>query len=354
MLFQYIYPENHSLERLNEYLVQFVNSIQLTNENSDFILNDYFHLEFVEILRESPKLLKKFETFFNTYKKLSQEVKIEFQRLLIESQNFEVVFSDTSIDCSVYKTDSIEILLGDNAFKDLADFLFTCVKYDRWDIKGHYEIIYNALDYKVCPFCGIHPLHKTFREDYDHLAPKSLYPLVTVNPKNLAPMCHDCNTKNKVTKDILYSDIGNRITFVYPYTSHIFVTINFENSIIPQTVENNQNGNWIISFVPDDDLTRNWDEIFNIKTRYLVDFIIPNFETWIDDFVLDCFEDGVDLTDTMTISSQLLMLGNRFSRKWYEQANIIKGPLFQYLANCENELFYNSLKSKFNRIVKAA
>lgn len=351
MLFQYTYPENHSLGLLNSYLIEFVNSIQETNEHSNFNLEDYFHSDFVDILRESPKLLLKFESFFDTFKSLPEASKNQFSTILADSQDIENFFSNDNINCEIYKTGSIANLIGNNTFKELADFLFTCVKYDRWDIKGHYELIYNALEYKVCPFCGIHPLHKTFREDYDHLAPKAIYPLVSINPKNLAPMCHDCNSKSKGSTDVLYLKNGNRRAFIYPYTHHIEVRINFGNSIIPQTDNENPEGKWEIVLDPNNENTSNWDDIFNIKGRYLIDFVIPNYETWLKDFVADCIEDNIDLNDTNTIKSELQRLGRRFQRKWYEQANIIKGPLFEYLANSDNDLFYNSIKSLFNRIV---
>jgi len=354
MLFQYLYPENHSFENLNQYLVQFVNSLSDTNLRSRFVVNNYFHADFVDILNESPKLKEKFENFFNSFKSLGQNEKTRFIELLNNTQDFHQVFSDTTINLDDCKTDSINILIGDDSFKQLADFLFTCVKYDRWNIKGHYQLIYGALDYKVCPFCGIHPLHKTFREDYDHLAPKSLYPLVSIHPRNLAPMCQDCNSKNKKAKDILYTDQGDRRTFIYPYSNHISVTLDFSNSIIPQTDINNQEGNWEILFDPDNGETETWNEIFNIKRRYLTDFLIPNYETWINDFVLDCIEDNIDLNDSDLIKEQLRLLGRRFNRKWYEQANLIKGPLFNFLANCDNDLFINSITSIYNKRVNVA
>jgi hypothetical protein len=354
MLFQYTYPEDHCLGNLNEYLVNFVDSIQQTDENSEFVPSEYFHDDFVEILNGSPKLLDRFSRFFETFKSLPNDSKLEFQRLLTDSQNFENFFLDQDIDCNDFKTTNIEAIIGNNSFKDLADFLFVCVKYERWDIKGHYKLIYDALEHKVCPFCGIHPLHRTFREDYDHLAPKAVYPLVTANPKNLAPMCHDCNSKNKGVKDVLYGADGIRRSFIYPYSSHVEVSLNFEGSIIPQTDIDRPDGIWNLGIEPDNCSTQNWNDIFNIKRRYVIDFIIPNYETWLKDFVLDCSENGIDLNQTNVIRNQLLMLSGQFKRKWYEQANIIKGPLFEYLANSENDLFYNSVKSLFNRIANVA
>lgn len=354
MLFQYTYPENHSFESLNQYLVQFVNSLNGLNENSRFIVNNYFHPDFVDILNNSPKLKDKFEQFFHSFKLLQENEKNRFITLLNNVQDFQHVFSDTAIDLNESKTDSINFLIGNDSFKQLADYLFTCVKYERWNIKGHYQLIYDALDHKVCPFCGIHNLHRSFREDYDHLAPKALYPLVSIHPRNLAPMCHDCNAKNKGAKDVFYAEDGNRRAFVYPYNRHLSVELDFSDSTIPQTDINNQAGQWEITFNPDNAETETWDEIFNIKNRYLVDFLLPHYETWITDFVLDCIESGILLNEIDIIREQLSLFGRSFNRKWYEQANIIKGPLFSFLANCNNDVFYNSIVTIYNRNTQAA
>lgn len=354
MLLQYIYPDNHQFENLNQYLVHFINSLLDTSPRSRFDLSKYFHEDFMEILMDSPKLKEKFETFFHSFKILDADGKSDFIERLNQSQNCQEVFSDLSMDISNWKTDSINELIGNDSFKQLADYLFSCVKYERWQIKNHYQQIYDALDYKICPFCGVHPMHQTFREDYDHLAPKSLYPLLSINPRNLAPMCHDCNAKNKGANDVLCDAEGNRKTFIYPYSNHIAVSLDFEGSVIPQTDLDNECGVWQVKFNPDNEDTANWNQIFNIKTRYLNDFLIPNYDQWLTDFVKDCIEVGIDLNDTNTVRGQLSVFARKFNRKWYEQANIIKGPLFYFLANCDNVIFFNSITLMFNRLNRAA
>lgn len=354
MLIQYIYPENHPFENLNQYLIHFVNSLSNTHARSRFDLRRYFHEDFVEILEDSPTLREKFEVFFKTFRRLENDVKEEFITRLNHTQNCQNVFSDTTQDVSGWKTESLNQLMGDDSFKQLADYLYTCIKYDRWQIKDHYRQIYTGLEHKVCPFCGVHPMHKTFKEDYDHLAPKSLYPLLSVNPRNLAPMCMDCNRNNKGSKDVLYTEEGDRRMFVHPYSSHVTVILEFEGSVIPQTDIQNEEGSWMVTFNPENENTNNWNEVFNIRTRYLHDFIIPNYEQWLDDFVADCLDDGIDLSDENNIRVQLSSAARKFNRKWYEQANIIKGPLFDFLANCENEVFFNSIISTYNRLNRAA
>ena len=349
MLYRYTYPENHSLADLNSYFVEFINNIRTTVAGSQFRVNIWFNEDFVNVLEISPQLKNKFRAFFTSFKILPQASKDEFVEIVNRVQDISQFFEDTTTCCVDFKTDRVNEIIGNNTFKELASQLFKSLKVDRWDIKGHYKAIYDAMPHKVCPFCGVEIMLSTFREDYDHLAPKRHYPLIAVHPKNLAPMCHTCNSKNKGEKDVLYNADGERKAFLYPYSSELQVEFDYSTSTIPQTELDNPEGEWRILFDPDNDETRSWNDIFNIKRRYIEDFIEPDYEVWIDDFVNDCIEDGIALDSILTIKEELRRLYRRFKRKWYEQANIIKGPLFEFLCNCDNNLFYDSLIKVYNR-----
>lgn len=55
-----------------------------------------------------------------------------------------------------------------------------------------------------CPYCGyidIRGLNYTTRDPYDHFLPKGIYPFNSVNPRNLAPMCPQCNSSYKLGSD---------------------------------------------------------------------------------------------------------------------------------------------------------
>ena len=72
------------------------------------------------------------------------------------------------------------------------------------DINDHYEafVTHNAIG--KCPYCGCSEIkgkYQTRREAYDHFLPKGTYPFNSVNFRNLAPMCHDCNSSYKLKKD---------------------------------------------------------------------------------------------------------------------------------------------------------
>jgi len=72
------------------------------------------------------------------------------------------------------------------------------------EIDAHYDAFVTENDEGKCPYCGYGDIkgqnHST-REAYDHFLPKGIYPFNSVNFKNLAPMCHECNSSYKLKKD---------------------------------------------------------------------------------------------------------------------------------------------------------
>ncbi|REC62355.1 hypothetical protein DRF65_11630 [Chryseobacterium pennae] len=92
----------------------------------------------------------------------------------------------------------------------------------------------------VCPFCGLNPIkgndHSKL-EAYDHFIPKAQYPFNSINFKNLAPMCHECNSSYKLkinpvlNIDPLSKNATKRKAF-YPYSQEewkIKITVNLHN-----------------------------------------------------------------------------------------------------------------------------
>lgn len=87
------------------------------------------------------------------------------------------------------------------------------------EIDDHYRSFVQMNDSGKCPFCGINDIkgiNHTKREAYDHYLPKGLYPFNSINFRNLAPACHECNSSYKLTKDPLNCSTGRRRAF-YPY-----------------------------------------------------------------------------------------------------------------------------------------
>jgi len=197
-------------------------------------------------------------------------------------------------------------------------------------------------NHKACPFCGIGTMHQTFQEDYDHLACKKHYPLSATNLKNLAPMCGPCNTKFKKDIDVLY-DQSIRRPFAYPYTTVINVEFDYSKSIIPGTDKKTSKGHWKIEIIPNSDINKTWFTVFQIEKRYVMDYVQPKFDIWIDNFLDDIADNNISIPNVTTLKAELKKISKSWKSKRFIESNIIKGPLFDYLADCNNSIFYNSI-----------
>lgn len=168
-----------------------------------------------------------------------------------------------------------------NLFESVIDL--TDVKNKIGDIDHHYKEFTKENDEELCPFCGLEDLigpYSSTREAYDHYLPKAIYPFSAINFKNLAPMCHRCNSSYKLKKDPLYeqkilkrdplhSVEKKRRKAFYPYNTdsgNIVIGVQLLNndipSITPQEIELE------ITSVDHQEEVETWKEIFGIEERY--------------------------------------------------------------------------------------
>lgn len=113
------------------------------------------------------------------------------------------------------------------------------------DIDDHYQAFVTTNKVGKCPFCGIGDIkgeHHSKREAYDHYLPKALYPFNSINFRNLAPACHECNSAYKLSKDPAHNPAGRRKAF-NPYaaaghTVQIQVTLQHANidKLVPAAI----------------------------------------------------------------------------------------------------------------------
>lgn len=352
MLFTYHYPTGHALEVLNEHLFQFLTSIKTVSPRASFNLNNYLNEDFKIIVERSPILKEKLQNFFFTFRALDQTKKDLFYQAILKSQNIEDFFSDITIMCDDIMTPSINNIIGNNSFEILMSHLFK-VTLKGLGIHSHYKNIYDSMPHKVCPFCGVEKMHKSFQEDYDHLSAKKHYPTLAINMRNLAPMCHTCNSKNKGETDVLHDQQGVRRLFIYPYTKFTNIDIDFSDCIIPYSDIANIEGNWNIKILPDNAITRDWDEIFKIKKRYKEDYLEANYEDWLEDFLDGLVISNIIIRDEDDVIYQLNLWSQTLSHRKFYNFNFIKAPLFQYLANCGLNALYTSIIIRYNQKISA-
>jgi hypothetical protein len=172
-------------------------------------------------------------------------------------------------------------------FKDLYSHLdLAALKAKVGEIGDHYDKAFlSANQTGKCPFCGISDIKgpdHTKREAYDHYLPKALYPFNSVNFRNLAPACHECNSTYKLSKDPAHNNAGRRKVF-YPYAaaSHaIEITIDLGAPDIDQlTAADIQ-----IAFGPAavHEEIATWLDVYGIDERYKAKCCSGDAKDWLE------------------------------------------------------------------------
>jgi len=132
----------------------------------------------------------------------------------------------------------------------------------------------------VCCVCGTEYLaqlragvddNEQWRGPYDHLLAKDEYPLFGIHPGNLLPICHTCNSKAKLAKDLLHRNGHRRLSFS-PWSecalpAEVRVTID-DADVFPRVVVHLQGG-----AADRQEKLDTWNEVYQIKNRIEGEFL---------------------------------------------------------------------------------
>jgi len=148
---------------------------------------------------------------------------------------------------------------------------------------GMYRCIYDAIPEKLCPFCGCETFDspKPPREALDHYLTKSLYPCAAANLLNLVPMGNKCNSRYKLSVDIIRTTTGRRRAF-FPYGTGV-VTVSLLDSI-PFGESSETVPQWRLTFLPETEEVETWKEVFKIEERYTNDELTPRYTSFLREF----------------------------------------------------------------------
>jgi hypothetical protein len=213
-------------------------------------------------------------------------------------------------------------------------------------IDEHYEAFMTENDEGKCPFCGINdikgPYHSK-REAYDHYLPKNIYPFNSINFKNLAPMCHECNSSYKTLNDPLYipnhrdpllNRENRRRKAFFPYSQEqpdIDIQMEINNcdidAIVPNEIELK------ISSANHAEEMETWKEIFGIEERYKAKCCEKNDgKVWYH-MIADEFENARTQTKSPIGPKELYDMTLRQASNYpYNGSNFLKKP---FLEACE-------------------
>lgn len=205
-------------------------------------------------------------------------------------------------------------------------------------IDDHYKAFVAVNKAGKCPYCGYNDIkgsNHSRREAYDHYLPKGTYPFNSVNFRNLAPMCHECNSSYKLQLDatrhidpIKRKNTGVRRKAFYTYASaspviNIDLTLNTKDvtKLSPAEIDLQ------LSAPGHEEEVEGWREVFGIDERYKAKCCAENDgKAWLQHIVEECANHDQS-------REQLLKLAFRAAdRSPYDSANFIKKP---FLSACQ-------------------
>lgn len=202
------------------------------------------------------------------------------------------------------------------------------------DIDDHYQTFVKTNKSGKCPFCGIGDIKGEYhskREAYDHYLPKALYPFNSINFRNLAPACHECNSTYKLSKDPAHNPEGRRKAF-YPFATAT-QTIEIKVTLQNPDLENLETSNVLLQFGPADvsEEIETWNDLYGIEERYKAKFCGEDGKYWLMQVLDECQSYVKQPVDILAVRAQLAQ------RRPYADDNFLRLP---FLEACQkNGLF---------------
>jgi 5-methylcytosine-specific restriction endonuclease McrA len=202
-------------------------------------------------------------------------------------------------------------------------------------IDGHYRGFVKVNKAGKCPYCGyngIKGLNHSRREAYDHFLPKSVYPFNSVNFRNLAPMCHDCNSSYKLKLDptrhidpIRRKNTNARRKAFYSYSANppaISLAVTLKINDVENLTRNHIDLQIISSGCNQE--VESWSEVFGIEERYKAKFCDENDgKAWLQHVI----EESANYK--RSVDDLLAEIERAAERKPFDSANFLKWPFLK-------------------------
>jgi|GEM_PF-2348290 len=361
MLYKYEFVKIKKTLELNSHFLYFIRKSRNVKATDKFLPKKYFHKSFLDKTHTkiapsgvfNRNLHEKFQFFFNDFKVISDLEKLEFYNLIVYSNNIHNYFeNDLITDIVKLRNSNIKRLIKTDSFKDLMTSLWENLKSpNSWDIDDHYQEFHKKLpESKMCPFCGLDNIsaYNLFKSDYDHIALKGVYPISSINLKNIAPTCSKCNQKFKLITDVFFDKHGNRRKFWYPY---IFnkkfeiqkIEISLHGSIIPNTDLLKIDGNWIVEILPINGFTSTWNNVYKIKERYTNAI---SHSKWTDELIKIIKLHNVQLNNYQTVKEYIKKYAEIYNPDDLHIEYHLKYAYFKHLSESNNVIFFEQIKQR--------
>jgi hypothetical protein len=289
MLFPYQYIENHSIYALQEWMDDlFLNVWCMADPTVDYDIdllpNDLKEITlaiFYDARITTDYLYGPIERVYIIFQGFDQPTK-DLLAQAYRNNNNVLDMCKLQNRCTPYIYDTLNAL-NSGLKSELFTFyknLFTSIIHLKvvqdkiGEIDNHYNEFVTINDEGKCPFCGLNSIksaYRTVRDAYDHYLPKGVYPFNSINFKNLAPMCHECNSSHKLRQDpVTNPETSARRRAFFPYDANNGYEINidliFNNPDINTLTENDVTVN--LTSPTHQQEVDTWKEVFGIEERY--------------------------------------------------------------------------------------
>jgi hypothetical protein len=111
------------------------------------------------------------------------------------------------------------------------------------------------------------PAAEQWRAAFDHLLAEATYPLLSLDPVNLLPVCYHCNSKAKLADDLLHDELGNRRISLNPWTESAHGQVSIAVSVSGYSPSAN------VEFAPlsidQSEKLGTWDAAYQIRSRVM-------------------------------------------------------------------------------------
>jgi hypothetical protein len=322
----------------------------LCRDNFDpatFNIEDCCTSELLERARASDILRQKLKAFYDLWFGLDAAERHQVRRAFIHMNRVPQQVSGNAPRITIEDLPERIRAVVQDLFVYLYENALTKTK-----VRSHWEQFYIQLQVKVCPFCGIEPLHHSqlYKQDYDHLLCKKIYPFASVNLRNLVPCGSDCNTHFKHDKDVIYNiSSGQRRRAFFPFRDHgIVVSVMLTGSRIPD--RDDDPGDWRITFQPDSEEVRTWVEVFELEARYRLEVFNTHYDRWREDF-RDWIAPQTPPVSGWTAASikhQMEAFAQTLSSDRFREKRFLKYALFRFLIDQDDQSFFAALAAQMN------
>lgn len=171
---------------------------------------------------------------------------------------------------------------------------------------------------------GIKAVPHARREAYDHYLPKALYPFNSINFRNLAPACHECNSTYKLGKDPAHNTAGRRKAFnPYAVAAH---AIQIQVTLQHADVDKLMPADITMQFGPVAlvDEIDTWKDVYGIEERYKAKLCGENDgKYWLTQVRDECQMYGRQPADILNMRAQ------QAQSRPYSDCNFLRTPFLE-------------------------